>query len=211
MGNIYINKDLCSKCKGSCCKVSGCMYMPSDFKKMKYITIKKELLKGNISIDAFPVKNLSFNKDAWTLILFLRARNKDKDVVDLFTSDGPCKMLGENGCFYDEDERPSCGLMVKPTFVNGPCPKTFDDGEFMRSWLKHQSVLEQLLEEFTKEEFFTYVYNTLSEKANLIVIKIENNESLTPSEVTNYERFKQIINSPFYTSSEVKEKNGFTI
>ena len=101
--------------------------------------------------------------------------------------------------------------MVKPTFVNGPCPKTFDDDEFMRSWLKHQSVLEQLLEEFTKEEFFTYVYNTLSEKANLIVSKIENNESLTPSEVTNYERFKQIINSPFYTSSEVKEKNGFTI
>lgn len=99
MGNIYINKDLCSKCKGSCCKVSGCMYMPSDFKKMKYITIKKELLKGNISIDAFPVKNLSFNKDAWTLILFLRARNKDKDVVDLFTSGGPCKMLGEMDVF----------------------------------------------------------------------------------------------------------------
>ena len=41
MGNIYINKDLCFKCKGSCCKVSGCMYMPSDFKKMKYITKKK--------------------------------------------------------------------------------------------------------------------------------------------------------------------------
>ena len=40
MGKICINKDLCSKCKGSCCKVSGCMYMPSDFKKMKYITIK---------------------------------------------------------------------------------------------------------------------------------------------------------------------------
>ena len=49
MGKICINKDLCSKCKGSCCKVSGCMYMPSDFKKMKYITIKKELLKGNIN------------------------------------------------------------------------------------------------------------------------------------------------------------------
>ena len=75
MGKIYINKDLCAKCKGSCCKVSGCMYMPSDFKKMKYLTTKKELSKGNISIDAFHVKNLSFNKDAWTLILFLKARN----------------------------------------------------------------------------------------------------------------------------------------
>ena len=154
MENIYINKDLCAKCKGSCCKVSGCMYMPSDFKKMKYITIKKELLKGNISIDAFPVKNLSFNKDAWTLILFLRARNKDKDVVDLFTSGGPCKMLGENGCFYDEDERPSCGLMVKPTFVNGPCPKTFDDDEFLRSWLKHQSLLELFIKEYTGKATF---------------------------------------------------------
>ena len=185
------------------------MYMPSDFKKMKYITIKKELLKGNISIDAFPVKG--FNLDAWTLILFLRARNKDKDVVDLFTSGGPCKMLGENGCFYDEDERPSCGLMVKPTFVNGPCPKTFDDGEFMRSWLKHQSLLELFIKEYTGKEFFDYVYDLLTEKSNLIASKIENNESLTPSEVTNYERFKQIVNSPFYTSSEVKEKNGFTI
>lgn len=70
MGKIYINKDLWAKCKGSCCKVSGCMYMPSDFKKMKYLTIKKELSKGNISIDAFPVKNLSFNKDVLTLIFF---------------------------------------------------------------------------------------------------------------------------------------------
>lgn len=180
MGKIYINKDLCAKCKGSCCKVSGCMYMPSDFKKMKYITIKKELLKGNISIDAFPVKNLSFNKDAWTLILFLRARNKDKDVVDLFTS-------------------------------GGSCPKTFDDDEFMRSWLKHQSLLELFIKEYTGKEFFDYVYDLLIQKSNSIVSKIENNEPLTPSEVTNYERFKQIVNSPFYTSSEVKEKNGFTI
>ena len=211
MGNIYINKDLCAKCKGSCCKVSGCMYMPSDFKKMKYLTIKKELSKGNISIDAFPVKNLSFNKDAWTLILFLRARNKDKDVVDLFTSGGPCKMLGENGCFYDEDERPSCGLMVKPTFVNGPCPKTFDDDEFMRSWLKHQSLLELFIKEYTGKEFFDYVYDLLTEKSNLIASKIENNEPLTPSEVTNYESFKQIANSPLYLSSEVKARNGFTI
>ena len=174
-------------------------------------TVTTGNIKGNISIDAFPVKGFNFNLDAWTLILFLRARNKDKDVVDLFTSGGPCKMLGENGCFYDEDERPSCGLMVKPTFVNGPCPKTFDDDEFMRSWLKHQSLLELFIKEYTGKEFFDYVYDLLIQKSNSIVSKIENNESLTPSEVTNYERFKQIVNSPFYTSSEVKEKNGFTI
>ena len=55
------------------------------------------------------------------------------------------------------------------------------------------------------------VVDLLIQKSNSIVSKIDNNESLTPSEVTNYERFKQIVNSPFYTSSEVKEKNGFTI
>lgn len=55
------------------------------------------------------------------------------------------------------------------------------------------------------------VVDLLIQKSNSIVSKIENNESLTPSEVTNYERFKKIVNSPFYMSSEVKEKNGFTI
>ena len=73
---------------------------------------------------------------------------------------GFAKCLVER-CFYDEDERPSCGLMVKPTFVNGPCPKT------------------------TGKEFFDYVYDLLIQKSNSIVSKIENNESLTPSEVTN--------------------------
>ena len=112
------------------------------------------------------------------------------------------------------DENMGCLLCVNkdckvPTFVNGPCPKTFDDDEFMRSWLKHQSLLELFIKEYTSKEFFDYVYDLLIQKSNSIVSKIENNESLTPSEVTNYERFKQIVNSPFYTSSEVKEKKRF--
>lgn len=97
---------------------------------------------------------------------------------------GLAKCLVER-CFYDEDESPSCGLMVKPTFVNGPCPKTFDDDEFMRSWLKHQSLLKLFIKEYTGKEFLDYVYDLLIQKSNSIVSKIENNESLTPSEVTN--------------------------
>ena len=211
MENIYINKDLCSKCKGSCCKVSGCMYMPSDFKKMKYIKIKKELLKGNISIDAFPTTGFKFNPDAWTLILFLRARNKDCDIVDLFTNGGPCKMLKEDGCFYYEEKRTSCGLMLKPMHVGGPCPKTFDEKKLMKDWLKHQKLLEMLVEEFTNKEFFEYVYDLVIKKQNELANKIENKEYLKPSEVTNYERFLQISGKPFYTSSEIKSKNGFII
>lgn len=206
----YTNKELCSQCKGECCKESGCMYMPSDFKKMKYSKLKNELLKGDISIDAFPVTG--FYKDAWTLILFLRARNENCEIVDLFTNGGPCKMLKENGCFYDEKDRPSCGLSVKPIKIGGPCPKMFDENYFTSEWLKHQNVLELLLKDFTKQELFDYVVNIVQEKAAILDEKIKNNEKLTASETTNFERFRNIIsNKPFYTSSELMRSGGISL
>lgn len=200
---VYVDKEMCAECKGECCKVSGCMYMPSDFKNLKFSKLKKELLKGDISIDAFPVTG--FYKDVWTLVLFLRARNIDCEIVDLFTNGGTCKKLGENGCQYEEKDRPTCGLCVKPVKVGGPCPKTFDDSYFTSEWLKHQNVLELLLKEFTGKELFDYITEIIPYKVHMLKEKKNNCEELTSAEEINYDRFKIISNKPFYTSSELKQ------
>lgn len=43
----YVDKEMCAECKGECCKESGCMYMPSDFKSFLFPKLKKKLLEGD--------------------------------------------------------------------------------------------------------------------------------------------------------------------
>ena len=45
------NITLCSKCGGACCKMCGCHFSPDDFEDLSFEGLKKELLKGYISID----------------------------------------------------------------------------------------------------------------------------------------------------------------
>ena len=45
------NLEICSKCKGFCCKRMGCHFSPDDFKDLTFDGLKKEIDKGYISID----------------------------------------------------------------------------------------------------------------------------------------------------------------
>lgn len=105
----FENKEICAKCGGICCKKSGCDCSSKDFESIKFKALLETLNSGKYSItsycDFYPTKdgykNIPF--------LYLRARNEGKGVVDLLSFKTRCANLGENGCEFSADERPSGG------------------------------------------------------------------------------------------------------
>lgn len=169
--------DICKRCKGKhCCAHFGCMFSPQDFivlKDPKYtheqqLLILTELLKqGKISIDMCWLKDTIFGPlNVMTKrpdidkisdgdgMLYLRARNKDRPIVDLqyFLKEGghyPCASWDpEKGCMLSEDERPYGGRMLKPVAIKDEHGESYicedvSQGEILNLW--HNSQLQLLL------------------------------------------------------------------
>lgn len=140
---------MCKECGGVCCKENGCIYMPQDFDNLNFESLKKALDEGNVSISGQPLK---FQGNAWTFVLYLRARNKNADIVDLITSGGPCKLLTSTGCSLDEVNRPSLGLSIKPTVIGGPCSRTFSQEQVILDWMDYSEVLGSLVQYYTNKD-----------------------------------------------------------
>ena len=109
------NKELCSECGGYCCKKSGCDYYVSDFKRIDKNTILEALASEKISIvSAFVFERLNDDKIVATPFLYLRARNQDRDIVDLYSVKTTCMSLTETGCAYTYENRPGGGKNLIP-------------------------------------------------------------------------------------------------
>jgi len=146
------NPELCSKCKGRCCKNCGCFYSPRDFKEISYRYLKKEIEKGYISIDFIPKTKKSRDVPKDTLVL--RSRNVDRPVVDTDINFRPmrCKRLTEQGCSLTYDERPTGGKKLMPILnVEGYicCYPMYGIIECTKEWRPYQRVLRRLYRRFT--------------------------------------------------------------
>lgn len=166
----YENIELCKKCGGYCCKKSGCDYFVSDFENMKLEYLQEILDEGRISIIAsFDFKRLKNGKLVYTPILSLRARNKNRDIVDLFSFKTRCASLEENGCYYDVERRPSGGVALIAK-LERKCYSEIDRLEELRKWEPYQKVLRRLVKRYTKmsvdekikEDVENLVYNILT-------------------------------------------------
>ena len=166
----YENIELCKKCGGYCCKKSGCDYFVSDFENMKLEYLQEILDEGRISIIAsFDFKRLKNGKLVYTPILSLRARNKNRDIVDLFSFKTRCASLEENGCYYDVERRPSGGVALIAK-LERKCYSEIDRLEELRKWEPYQKVLGRLVKRYTKmsvdekikEDVENLVYNILT-------------------------------------------------
>lgn len=149
--NKIEDKSICEKCGGKCCKKSGCGYIVSDFKSMKFDELKKKLDGGNISIKTVSIaRGINKFNEATGMenVLVLKARSFDKDVVDLFSSSSKCKMLTNKGCSYDLEERPSLGGLLIPN-KNFNCYPNFNSNEVVNDWRKYQDVLRRLVKNYT--------------------------------------------------------------
>lgn len=151
IGNKLEDKSICAKCGGKCCKKSGCGYVVSDFKSLKFNDLKEKLDEGNISIKTVSIAKGFNNINQATGIenvLVLKARSFDKDVVDLFSASSRCKMLTDKGCKYNLEERPSLGGLLIPE-KNFNCYPNFNQSEVVADWKKHQDVLRKLVKHYT--------------------------------------------------------------
>lgn len=178
--NGYYADEICKECKGkNCCAHFGCMYSPTDFIALtdpKYtheqqLLILTELVKlGKISIDMCwakdtflgPLNPITKRPDIDKIsngdgFLYLRARNKDRPIVDLqfFIEAGghyPCiNWDPEKGCELSRDERPYIGRMLKPVALQSTDGRGIihkcemqGEAETLNLWTKHQLLMYDL-------------------------------------------------------------------
>lgn len=192
------NKDICSKCGGYCCKKSGCDYLPSDFDNLSYNSTLEILSSGNISIvAALEFSELKDGKLVVVPFLYLRARNKDRDVVDLLSIKNTCSMLTKDGCSYDINNRPSGGALLIP-MENGRCYREAID---MSIWDNYQKVLSRVVKRYTgmsvdqklKEDIENLFYDVLAGKLEGVAKEeVEDIKGLIPLLLrTNIEEYKK--------------------
>lgn len=202
----YINYEMCKKCGGQCCKTTGCIYLPLDFKRMNENYLIKEINKGNISISgqAFEIKG-----NAWSYLPYLRARNKDSNIVDLMTTGGPCKLLTETGCKLNASQRPSLGLLITPTKIGGPCKKEYKLEDVLK-WLKYTELLEQLIMHYTNNTLIDQIIQELELKLKIINEKIEKKIILKEMEKSLLHDYFDIMdNKTYYPPEKVKKMHLF--
>lgn len=145
------NLNICRMCGGMCCKKSGCDYSALDFKNASYDTLYKELNKGDKSIVCY----MKFRKDtngnySYEPFLYLRARNKRRDIVDLVSIKTGCASLLPNGCSFSYKDRPSGGKNLKPVREeDGQCVPLVNPLDIVGTWKNHQKTLKRLVLDFT--------------------------------------------------------------
>lgn len=145
----YEDKDICKKCGGLCCKKSGCDFFISDFEKMDIKYLEDFLNQGYASIIAsFDFKRLTNGKLVLTPILSIRARNENRDVIDLFSMKTKCMSLTENGCKFDINKRPGGGVHLIPK-ENLDCYSDIDRILELEKYIPYQKTLQRLVKKFT--------------------------------------------------------------
>lgn len=187
-----INKDICKSCGGKCCKNCGCVYSPDDFGMITYNSLRDELEKGNISIiSQFIVgeKNISY-------YLLLRARNIDRDIVDLFSAKTTCSLLGENGCKLDDSKRPQGGVLYIPS-IDGNCKGLYTDVIGFKEWSNYQKILERLTRYFCGKSSQEKIREDVIQVAYMLANKERKNvldfNSFTKEEMALLETLNSIL------------------
>lgn len=186
----YENKDICKSCGGRCCKKCGCDYFVSDFENMSTNYLENFLKQGYASIVALlDVKELN-GKYIVEPILILRARNKNRDIIDLVSMKTECMSLTETGCIFDISKRPSGGATLMPK-ENGLCEETVSKLNEVKKFLPYQKTLQRLVKRFSgmnydakiKEDVENLIYNILS----------KNFEGVHENEIKDLENFFPIL------------------
>ena len=210
MDNILKIEDrsLCAECGGQCCKKCGCDLFISDIEKPEYDYINKLLDSGRVSIVSriyvLPLKNGSY---AINPFLHLRARNIDREAIDLFSLKKTCASLEEGGCFWDLDHRPSGATHVKP-FKNAAgeftCKSTLDHKAEIKKWEKYQKLLAKIVKARTG--------NTVYEQLRLDVINVfndvlyENFDGISKEALEEFEEVYPVLKSRYADEYKIAQE-----
>lgn len=143
------NLEICQKCGGYCCKKSGCDYVPEDFSEISLNYLLSKLDEGYISIvSAVDFRYLPNGKIVNIPFLYLRARNRNRPIVDLLSMKTTCASLTENGCNFTYEERPTGGKNLTPV-DQGICYPKENPIDLIIRWERYQDVLSKAVEKIT--------------------------------------------------------------
>ena len=149
MEEMLENKEYCKNCGGYCCKKCGCDYYPEDFKDLSFNALTEILSARNISIVSFlNFEKLPNGKLIYIPFLYLRARNVDRDIVDLVSIKKTCSMLKDDGCSYNIDNRPSGGVNLIPASNRLRCHHKENHLKHILEWERYQKVLAKFVKKY---------------------------------------------------------------
>ncbi len=149
--HLLTNKEICSVCKGKCCKQTPCAYYVRDLVISKE-NILKMLKEGQTSIK---VKIVGFKegKRVGTIpVPMIGIRGRKKEAIDLLSPATRCGILTETGCPLEVKPSGAKVLMPSPDFrchnILGANHKLV-----LEEWMECASVLVDVVEEYSQESF----------------------------------------------------------
>lgn len=142
------NLEVCKKCGGMCCKKSGCDLWLDDIEDKSQKGILELLATGMYSIVSFMNFKVINGKVCNMPFLYLRARNKNRDVVDLLSMKTTCVNLTSDGCSFSYADRPSGGKNLTPK-DGGMCKPKEDPLEKLKLYAPYQNVLSRIVKRYT--------------------------------------------------------------
>lgn len=145
---IIEDRNICAKCGGMCCKKSGCDYWIEDVKDKSLNGLINFIASENVSIVAFMHFKELNGKIINAPFLYLRARNDDRDIVDLLSMKTKCSKLTDTGCEYSYEERPSGGKNLVPV-ENGRCHPNINPMDKILEWEPYQKQLTRIVKRYT--------------------------------------------------------------
>lgn len=139
----------CKTCGGACCKSAGCYFAPSDFEKLDFEEMKRNLNKGYISIAVALKEYTGLKKDMYVL----KMRDTYDEVCEkLEYYGGGCILHDINtGCPFSDENRPYGGKALKPELNIGKgCSVGYTSRMCAEDWRPYQKMLQKLYNEFKR-------------------------------------------------------------
>lgn len=137
-GIDYIQSEKCAGCR-KCCENCGCSVLPMDIEPFSTTSVIKEIDAGKYSI-ALEVLGCGVT------FLGLQARECDSGIIDIYKPHTRCALLTEQGCMFDEEDRPAFALAFVP---GNPCEKKISNEEYYQMWGEEQVIMEEVLRHFS--------------------------------------------------------------
>ena len=167
------NLDICRECGGMCCIKCGCDYAVSDFKDHSYKALLESLSIGDKSIvSMIDFRTLSNGKFIAEPTLYIRARNVNRDIIDLISMKTRCSLLLGDGCSYDYEHRPFGGRNLKPAmYEDGGCRPIVNPIVYLKEWLPYQKQLGKIVKLYTGKSVIEKISEDVEELFYKCLIK----------------------------------------
>lgn len=139
------NSEICSKCKGLCCKSFPCVFASTDLPKVNEKTCRMILDTGIVSIS---IDNLEHIGTFYTLRPMAYSDNGRISTTNIVTSgiNSCCRLYDDKkGCMLDAECRPASGLLLVPFDC---CYQHYRTDNQEYDWARYRKLMIKLYGEY---------------------------------------------------------------